>query len=61
MKIIIDSLPYDSSSCPFNFADSWGYSLCPCYCKGDKCKYDIYPDIKQKALKEKQSKQNAKK
>ena len=27
-----------------------------CYCKGDKCKCDIYPDIKQKALKEKQSK-----
>lgn len=125
MKIIVDSLPYDSSSCPFNFADSWGYSLCPCrndvdkcpmywglnkmfsddnprqcerfieyrkfielrkgtpilnrkdllrlkenaggtkerdicYCKGDKCKCDIYPDIKQKALKEKQSKPNAK-
>lgn len=27
-----------------------------CYCKGDKCKCDCYPEIKQKALKEKQSK-----
>lgn len=27
-----------------------------CYCKGDKCKCDYYPYIKQKALKEKQSK-----
>lgn len=27
-----------------------------CHCKGDKCQCDIYPEIKQKALKEKQSK-----
>lgn len=27
-----------------------------CFCKGDKCQCDIYPEIKQKALKEKQSK-----
>lgn len=27
-----------------------------CYCKGNKCQCDIYPDIKQKALEEKQSK-----
>ena len=27
-----------------------------CYCKGDKCKCDFYPYVKQKALKEKQSK-----
>lgn len=31
-----------------------------CYCKGDKCKCDVYPYIKQKALKEKELKQNAK-
>lgn len=27
-----------------------------CYCKGDKCRCDCYPHIKQKALEEKQSK-----
>lgn len=27
-----------------------------CNCKGDKCKCDFYPYVKQKALKEKQSK-----
>lgn len=31
-----------------------------CYCKGDKCQCDIYPYVKQKALKEEQSKQNIK-
>lgn len=31
-----------------------------CYCKGDKCKCDIYPYVKQKALEEKERKQNAK-
>lgn len=28
-----------------------------CYCKGDKCQCDIYPHVKQKALKEKELKQ----
>lgn len=66
MKIIVDSLPYDSSSCPSQRfveieGECWGTKERDiCYCKGDKCKCDIYPDIKQKALKEKQSKQNAK-
>lgn len=27
-----------------------------CSCKGDKCQCDIYPDIRQKSLEEKQSK-----
>ena len=31
-----------------------------CYCKGDRCQCDIYPYIKQKALEEKELKQNAK-
>lgn len=31
-----------------------------CYCKGDKCKCDIYPYVKQKALEEKERRQNAK-
>lgn len=31
-----------------------------CYCKGDKCKCDCYPGIKQKALKEKQREQKGK-
>lgn len=31
-----------------------------CFCKGDKCQCDIYPHVKQKALKEKELKQNAK-
>ena len=37
MKILVDNLPYDKSSCPFNFADSWGYSLCPCRNNEEKC------------------------
>ncbi len=37
MKIIVDSLPYDRSSCPFNFTDSYGYSLCPCRMDEEKC------------------------
>ena len=31
-----------------------------CYCNGDKCQCDIYPHVKEKALKEKELKQNAK-
>ena len=31
-----------------------------CHCKGDKCQCDIYSYVKQKALKEKECKQNAK-
>lgn len=30
-----------------------------CFCKGDKCKCDVYPYIKEKALEEKERKQNA--
>ncbi len=29
-----------------------------CSCKGDKCKCDIYPHVKEKALKEKQQKEH---
>lgn len=43
MKILVDSLPYDRNSCPFNFSDSWGYSLCPC--RMDEEKYPIYIGI----------------
>ena len=37
MKIIVDELPFDTNECPFNYGDSWGYSLCPCRDNEDKC------------------------
>lgn len=37
MKILVDELPFDTNECPFNYGDSWGYSLCPCRNDEDKC------------------------
>lgn len=37
MKFIVDSLPYYMDSCPFNYIDSWGYTLCPYRDSKTKC------------------------
>lgn len=37
MKIIVDELSFDTDDCPFNHADSRGYSLCSCRMNEDKC------------------------
>lgn len=54
--------PYtESQKCIKIEGECWGTPKKDiCYCKGDKCKCDCYPEIKQKALKEKQREQKDK-